>query len=229
MTRARHIALANGVRYATTGNVRSGPPSIAIPTAPGYARPTRWFDLLGRSAGGTMAALFRNILVPHDFSEPATAALRVAAELAGAGGRLNVVHAMAPVYPLTTFTDGSGLPPWAPPKELIDEARQRLETLVARALKGRRVRSVRCRVLVGEPYLCIITAAREADTIVMATLGRTGLSHLLIGSVAEKVVRHATVPVLTIHARAPGRARRASASRQRGGRAASADRRRPRA
>jgi nucleotide-binding universal stress UspA family protein len=41
-------------------------------------------------------------------------------------------------------------------------------------------------------------ASADVDSIVMATHGRTGLEHLLIGSVAEKVVRHATVPVLTI-------------------------------
>ena len=52
-------------------------------------------------------------------------------------------------------------------------------------------------------------AARGADAIVMATEGRTGLTHLLIGSVAEKVVRHAPVPVLVLRAGArTGRRRR---------------------
>ena len=51
----------------------------------------------------------------------------------------------------------------------------------------------------------ILAAAKRADAIVMTTVGRTGLGHFLMGSVAEKVVRHATVPVLTLH---PGAAKR---------------------
>ena len=64
------------------------------------------------------------------------------------------------------------------------------------------------------PFQRIIAAARDADSI--ATAGRTGLSHLLIGSVAEKVVRHAPVPVLTIHPPAKRRTstRRARAARR---------------
>ena len=50
---------------------------------------------------------------------------------------------------------------------------------------------------------------RRADSIVMSTHGRSGLTHLLIGSVAEKVVRHATVPVLTV--RVPDKAARKKA------------------
>jgi nucleotide-binding universal stress UspA family protein len=48
------------------------------------------------------------------------------------------------------------------------------------------------------PVSHIADAARGVDLIVMATAGRTGVSHLLMGSVAEKVVRHAPVPVLTL-------------------------------
>ncbi|TMB48311.1 MAG: universal stress protein [Deltaproteobacteria bacterium] len=64
--------------------------------------------------------------------------------------------------------------------------------------KGARAPRTRCRVVLGDPLQRILAAARDADSIVIATAGRTGLSHLLIGSVAEKVVRHAPVPVLTI-------------------------------
>ena len=49
--------------------------------------------------------------------------------------------------------------------------------------------------------------ARDVDSIVMATAGRTGLAHMVIGSVAEKVVRHAPVPVLTVRA-VPGAGKR---------------------
>ncbi len=62
-------------------------------------------------------------------------------------------------------------------------------------------------MVVGYPIDAILEAAKDVDLIVMATQGRTGLPHLLIGSVAERVVRHATKPVLTVRAgrRAAGR------------------------
>ena len=56
----------------------------------------------------------------------------------------------------------------------------------------------------GVPANEIIEASKDYDLIVMGTFGRTGLSHLLMGSVAEKVVRFASCPVLTIRARSPG-------------------------
>jgi nucleotide-binding universal stress UspA family protein len=67
-------------------------------------------------------------------------------------------------------------------------------------------------VVLGHPVERILDAARRADTIVMATAGRSGLAHLVIGSVAERVVRHAPVPVLTIR---PAARRRGGASRGR--------------
>ena len=165
-----------------------------------------------------MARLFRKILVPHDFSEPATAALRVAADLAaGWTGRITVLHVVVPYVAI------AGVPPmngavWTPPPDLADDKR-RLSALVARTLRGRRVR-VACEVILGDPYQRIVAAARRHDSIVMATEGRTGLSHLLIGSVAEKVVRHATVPVLIVRPTAARRAGRAGSARRRRARAA---------
>lgn len=147
-----------------------------------------------------MKSIFQKILVPYDFSRSAAAALAVAVELAAKhGGALLVVHAIAPVFPL------HGAPLLPAPSELEAVGRQ-IEARVAAAVKGRRVRSVKSSVMVGQPYVCILEAARKADVIVMGTLGRTGLPHLLLGSVAERVVRHALVPVLTVRA-APGRKR----------------------
>jgi len=59
---------------------------------------------------------------------------------------------------------------------------------------------VRGRLETGDPYLTIlrVAASEQYDLIVMGTHGRTGLQHLLVGSVAEKVVRRAPCPVLTI-------------------------------
>jgi universal stress protein A len=165
-----------------------------------------------------MAHLFRRILVPHDFSDHANDALRVAAELAKEHrGRLTVLHVLGPFY------TGSGFPTelevaWTPPPELLANLRERLEAVVKRVL-GRRARGVVCQAVMGDPMYAIVDAARQHDSIVMSTLGRTGLSHLLIGSVAEKVVRHAPVPVLTIvpatRTRAAGKTRGASPRRPR--------------
>jgi nucleotide-binding universal stress UspA family protein len=154
-----------------------------------------------------MMEVFRRILVPHDFSDAANAALAVAADLAVRHrGTLAVVHAIPPAYPVSAFAGAGEIPVWIPPDDLRGDARARLEEEVARVV-GKRVRDVTCRVVVGDPYRCILQAARRADSIVMATYGRTGLAHLVIGSVAEKVVRHSPVPVLTLRPAATRAAR----------------------
>ena len=144
--------------------------------------------------------LFRHILVPHDFSNQATVALKTAAKLAKEHrGKLTVLHVLVPFYM------GAEVPFGMPaPGDLILEHRQFLERLVARVL-GSGGPPVTVRVDIGDASRRIIDAARRSDSIVMATSGRTGLSHFLIGSVAERVVRHATVPVLTLRVPVPKR------------------------
>lgn len=164
-----------------------------------------------------MRNVFRRILVPHDFSAAANRALAVAGELAGThGGTLTVLHAIAPYYGGVGFAPTAELP-WVPTKEMERDVRLQLERLVRKTL-GTRARLARVRVALGDPLQAILDAARRADVIVMATLGRSGLSHLLMGSIAEKVVRHAPVPVLTIRPAAArgGRRRAAPAARRRG-------------
>ena len=137
--------------------------------------------------------LFHHILVPHDFSPQATVALRVAAALARKNrGRLTVLYVLVPFYLPADAPFGM-----TPPGDLAPEQRASLERLVAKAL-GRGAPLVTVRVAIGDAAERILEGARSADSIVMATSGRTGLAHFLIGSVAEKVVRHATVPVLTL-------------------------------
>ena len=146
-----------------------------------------------------MATVFRKILVPYDFSRPAAHALAVAVDLARThAGELHVVHAIPPLYPLHGR-------PLLPSADEIAATGKRLAADVAKAVAGRRLRRVRSSVLVGTPAQCILEAAKRSDVIVMGTLGRTGLPHLLLGSVAERVVRYATVPVLTIRAKPRGR------------------------
>ena len=153
-----------------------------------------------------MSVQFRRVLVPYDFSRAADAALAVGASLAaGRDGELLVVHAMAPVYTFTGIPGEVGVPSWTPPRELVDETRERLAAIVAPVAKPHRIGTVHCRVFIGEPTQVILQSARRADAIVMSTLGRTGLSHLVIGSIAEKVVRHSPIPVLTLGPKAARR------------------------
>ncbi|HEV8201652.1 MAG TPA: universal stress protein [Candidatus Polarisedimenticolia bacterium] len=142
---------------------------------------------------------FRRILVPHDFSRHATRALAYAAKLAKAsGGRLIVLSAIPPFAPITAHMVGGRT--WLDEGEVVRAARARLEQLVTRTVRGAKP-PVEVRVVIGEPLQAIDAASRGADLIVMSTAGRTGLPHLLIGSVAEKVVRHARIPVLTLRPR----------------------------
>lgn len=159
-------------------------------------------------------SLFRQILVPHDFSAQATVALRTAARLAKRhGGKLTVLHVVVPFYLPADVPFGM-----TPPGDLIPEQRGHLERLVTKTV-GNDGPPVTVRVEIGDASQRIIDAARRADSIVMATSGRTGLAHFLIGSVAEKVVRHATVPVLTlrvpIRTQGPERRKAGRSSRER--------------
>ena len=144
------------------------------------------------------ARFFRRILVPHDFSPQATVALKAAAALAREHrGRLTVLHVIVPFYVPADMGFGLAADSFPAPTTFVPEQRKSLETLVAKALRGRET-PVTCRIDVGDASMCILDASRRCDSIVMSTAGRSGLSHLLIGSVAEKVVRHSDVPVLTI-------------------------------
>jgi universal stress protein A len=120
------------------------------------------------------------------------------------GGRLTVLHVVVPFYLPADAPFGM-----APPGDFIPEQRAHLERLVAKVL-GPDGPPATVEVEVGDAAQRILDAAQRADCVVMATSGRSGLAHLLIGSVAEKVVRHATVPVLTVRSRATTRAKAAA-------------------
>jgi nucleotide-binding universal stress UspA family protein len=152
-----------------------------------------------------MRRLFRNVLVPYDFSPHATQALRVAADLARAErGRLTVLHAI-PLFSRVVGVPPGKFPPAVVSSRLAADMRRRLEARVARTIGTRKAVRISCRVVVADPLSAILEGARGTSAIVMGTLGLTGLPHLIIGSVAEKVVRHATVPVLTVRSGAGAR------------------------
>jgi nucleotide-binding universal stress UspA family protein/CBS domain-containing protein len=143
---------------------------------------------------------FTNILVPLDYEAPADAALRVAGDLARAAkGRLLVTHALPlPIYTMTEYpiapVDGA----W------IHEETERLQKHVRAVLeRDGEVPAFEVDVRVDTAVLRILqlAAERRVDVIVMGTHGRSGLKHLLLGSVASKVARLAPCPVLTVPAR----------------------------
>ena len=152
-------------------------------------------------------AFFEHVLVPHDFSDAADGAVQAAIGLAAPGhGDVTVLHVIAPFYPLRDLTYGPYLlDAKALEQQVLARLERHIESLVGRP-------RVRCLVTTGNPGQRIADAARQASCIVMTTSGRTGASHALIGSVAERVVRLSPVPVLVLpHSRK--RARRRSHGR----------------
>jgi nucleotide-binding universal stress UspA family protein len=140
--------------------------------------------------------LIRTILHPTDFSTPAEAALQLACALArDHQARLVVLHVVVP--PPIVYSEGI-VPP--EPQDPWREAEGNLERLVVPAAGIRAER----RLVQGDPVAQILRAAQDvsAELIVMGTHGRTGLLRLLMGSVAEVVVRRASCPVLTASDRA---------------------------
>jgi nucleotide-binding universal stress UspA family protein len=163
----------------------------------------------------------KRVLVPVDFSANSLQALEYAVQLAKplkAG--IQVLFVVEPIY--FGAPDFSGAT--AALGAVLDEQRRSAQTQLERLQQRYAKRRVELRILLqtGVAHHAIVEAATQlkADLIVMATHGRTGVAHLLIGSVAERVVRTATCPVLTIHAdqrsrRAPRRRQPSPASKQR--------------
>jgi universal stress protein A len=157
--------------------------------------------------------LFRRILVPHDFSAAADRALREAVALAHAHrGRIVLHHVVTPFYLPADPRFGMAIDQIPDPAALVPELTRRLEAIVTKAVGRTRVRWT-VRVDIGDPATRLLEAAHRVDCVMMSTHGRTGLGHLLLGSVAEKLVRHAPVPVLTL--RVPRTQARAARARRR--------------
>jgi nucleotide-binding universal stress UspA family protein len=140
----------------------------------------------------------KTILVPTDFGEPSEAALDYALELAKAlKAEIIVMHAYE--IPIMGFPDGALVATAELTSRILDGAKAGLDRQIKDHLgQGVLIRGV---IKQGEAYRMVNETAEEvgADLIVMGTHGRRGIPRALIGSVAEKVVRTAKVPVLTIH------------------------------
>jgi len=141
----------------------------------------------------------RRILAPTDFSDNSAAAVRYAAELADKFQAdlvlLHVVQDLALVLP-----DAVMPTPVATPNldDMIAAAKTGISNLVGKLDLARL--NPKAEVRVGSPATEIVAAAGDlkADLLCVSTHGRTGLAHFLLGSVAEKIVRHAPCPVLTV-------------------------------
>jgi len=144
--------------------------------------------------------MFGRILIPTDFSHTSDAALDYGCELARRfGAQLYLLHVIE-----ETPLGGNGGESWLANvpgirDRLVRDAQQRLahrltELAASVAVQGE--------VIFGRPAETIVDYAAEqhVDVIVMGTHGRTGVAHLLLGSVAEKVMRLTPCPVLTVRA-----------------------------
>jgi nucleotide-binding universal stress UspA family protein len=139
----------------------------------------------------------RNILHPTDFSEHSELAFRLACSLArDYGARLIVLHVVEP----TTVIPGEGALAF-PPEDDLEPFRRRLQRFQPRDPQS----PVEHRVVEGHAATEILRVAEatKCDVIVLGTHGRTGLGRLLMGSVAEQVVRKAACPVLMVKAPLP--------------------------
>lgn len=150
---------------------------------------------------------FKHILVPTDFADPAAEALELAIELARKlDAKLTLLH----VYEVFVPIPYASATAW-PFQQIEARAQALLDALAAKVS----ARHKNCQALLqpGIPSEQIVATAKdlEADLIVMGTHGRTGLPHVLMGSVAEKVVRTARAPVLTVRGKPAAKSGHAAA------------------
>jgi nucleotide-binding universal stress UspA family protein len=145
-----------------------------------------------------MLMTFKKIMCPTDFSDASRLSIRVAADLAARDhGELCLVHVVEVEPALSTDPNFvMEIPEYE--RTLHADAQRQMDALAAC------VKNVNVRTMIGhgDPGDEIVRIAQEeaADLIVMPTHGRTGLDRVVFGSVAEKVVRHAHRPVLTMPA-----------------------------
>jgi len=144
--------------------------------------------------------MFSRILVPTDFSPPSDAALEYARILAAKfGSSLEILHVVDDPTAASDYVP-DGFAPSTPGirSALLDNARHRLDRLMN--LVDRSRYHAHADAVLGLPAASIVDYANATGIglIVMGTHGRTGLAHLLMGSVAEQVVRTAPCPVLTV-------------------------------
>lgn len=141
----------------------------------------------------------KNILLPTDFSELSLTAANYAVDLAiQYGAKVHILHVLEKTPPILAIRS-LDLSEEKIKKSIMDDAKNSMEEAAAKIKKGKDV-LIESIIKKGVDYQEIVKYSKDAkiDVIVIATHGRTGILHTLIGSVAEKVIRFAKCPVLVI-------------------------------
>jgi len=141
----------------------------------------------------------KRMLVPTDFSATSDLALEYAVDIAVRyGASIHLLHVLEDPAFTTGYPDGFFAELPALRVQMTEEAERRLKALATDCAKANAVATVK--VVVGRPAKAIAQEATErgSDLVVMGTHGRSGFAHLVLGSVAERVVRIAPCPVLTV-------------------------------
>lgn len=141
----------------------------------------------------------KTILVPTDFSEASESAVKYGKALAEAfGSSLHLVHVMEDLLAHAWAAEVYVASMPSLRDEIEKEATERIGAMLTD--QERQQLRVTTAIIAGNPFLEIIRYARahEVDLIVLGTHGRGPVAHMLLGSVAEKVVRKAPCPVLTV-------------------------------
>lgn len=151
------------------------------------------------------------ILVPIDFSECSGAAFTTAVELAGKlGAKITLLHVWDIPFLWPSVGDTMVTVPAEEPMTVAQLVKKRAHEELQRFLADYAHAGVEVtsRLEMGDPMQTICSVAQDGthDLVVMGTHGRTGFSRVLAGSVAENVVRHSPVPVLTVRTPDTGKA-----------------------
>lgn len=142
--------------------------------------------------------MINKILVPIDFSDYSKNALRYAAEFAKQfDAKMYLIYVIEPVIYPADFSMGQVAIP-STDMDLSKRAEEELQNLVKSFIDP--TLEVETLIKTGKPFVEINETAKEnnIDLIIIATHGHTGVEHMLFGSTAEKVVRKAPCPVLTL-------------------------------
>lgn len=164
------------------------------------------------SEANTFSTIPTKILVPIDFSPSSHAALESAADLAlHFGAAIDLVHVI-PMFPSTT------LPDFIPEAKFLEEARKAADGKFAAAIKDLTAKGIKVSSSVeeGEDVSSAILEAVErekADMVVISTHGLTGWHPLVFGSIAEKVMKLVSCPVLLLRTPKPASSAKVASGR----------------
>lgn len=134
----------------------------------------------------------QTVLLPYDFSNPATQAIETVRGMVARPELLYVLHVIPPL--------DSNSPAYLAGVLNLDKLREHADAALVKALREAGAEQAQRRISMGDPASEILDVAREieADVIVIPSRGKTGLRRWVIGSVAERVVRRARCPVLVL-------------------------------